>query len=69
VVGFTLPPLYPKGKNARYALDRRLVGPKKSRSRRGDVEKNSQPLMGLESPIIHLAAQRCTTDLSRLLYN
>jgi hypothetical protein len=42
------------------------VGPR-SRSRHGGEEKDSQPLPGLEPPIIQPIAQRCTTELSRLL--
>jgi hypothetical protein len=49
-----------------YPLDRRLSGPQ-SRSGRGGEEKNSQPPPGLEPTIIHLVAQRYTTELSRLL--
>jgi hypothetical protein len=44
-----------------YPLDRRLGGPQ-SRSGRSGEEKNSQPLPGLEPPIIQPLAQ-----LSRLL--
>jgi hypothetical protein len=43
-----------------------LGGPQ-SRSGRGGEEKNSQPLPGLEPPIIQAVAQRCTTELARLL--
>jgi hypothetical protein len=46
-------------------LDRRLGGPQ-SRSGRGDEEKNSQPLPGLEAPIIQPATQRYTTELTLL---
>jgi hypothetical protein len=35
-------------------------------SERGGEEKNSQPLTGLEPPIIQPAAQRYTTELCRL---
>jgi hypothetical protein len=38
------------------------VGPK-NRSGRGDEEENSQPLPGLEPPIIQPVAQRYTTEL------
>jgi hypothetical protein len=38
-----------------------------SRSGRGGEEKNSQPLTGLEPPIIQPLAQRYTTEPSRLL--
>jgi hypothetical protein len=60
VVSFTPRPLYPQGKSPWYALDRRLGGPQ-SRSGRSDVEKNSQPLPGLEPPIIRPVAQRYTS--------
>jgi hypothetical protein len=35
------------------------------RSGYGGKEKNSQPLSGLEPPIIQPAEQRCTAELSR----
>jgi hypothetical protein len=54
------------GNNSWYPLDRRLGEPQ-SRSGRGGEEKNSQPLPGLEPPIIQPVAQSYTTDLSRLL--
>jgi hypothetical protein len=57
VVSFMTLPLYPQGKNLWYPLDRRLGGPQ-SRSGRGGEGKNSQPLPGLESPIIQPVAQR-----------
>jgi hypothetical protein len=47
-------------------MDRRLGGPQ-SRSGHGGEKKNSQPLPGLEPPIIQPLAQRYTTELSRLL--
>jgi hypothetical protein len=56
----------PQGKSFWYPLDRRLGGPQ-SRPGRGGEEKNSQPLLGLEPPIIQPVAQRYTTELSRLL--
>jgi hypothetical protein len=65
VVSFTPRPLYPPGKIPRYPSDRRLVEPQ-SRSERGGEEKNSQPLPGLEPPIIQLVAQRYATELSRV---
>jgi hypothetical protein len=43
--------LYLQGKSPWYQLDRRLGG-HQSRSARGGEEKNSQPLPGLEPPII-----------------
>jgi hypothetical protein len=49
-----------------YSLDRRLGGPQ-SRSERGDEEKNSQPLPGLEPPIIQPVAQHYSTELTRFL--
>jgi hypothetical protein len=55
-----------QGKSPWYLLDRRLGGPQ-SQSGRGGKEKNSQPLPGLEYPIIQPVAQRYTTELSRLL--
>jgi hypothetical protein len=45
-------------------LDRRLGGPQ-GRCVRDDEEKNSQPLPGLEHPIIQPVAQRYITELSR----
>jgi hypothetical protein len=51
VVSFTSRPLYPQGKCPWYPLDRRLGG-LQSLSGRGGEEKNSQPLLGLEPPII-----------------
>jgi drug/metabolite transporter (DMT)-like permease len=44
-------------------LDRRLSEPQ-SRSGSGGEEKNSQPLRGLEPPIIQLVSQGYTTELS-----
>jgi hypothetical protein len=67
VVSFTSRPLYPQGKSPWYPLDRRLGGPQ-SRSGHGGEEKNSQPLSGIELPIIQPVAQRYTTELSRLLF-
>jgi hypothetical protein len=52
-----------QGKSLCYPLDGRLNVPQ-SRSGRGDEEKNSQPLPGLEPPIIQPVAQRYTTELS-----
>jgi hypothetical protein len=51
--------LFPKGMSPPYPLDRRLGGPQ-SRSGWGGEEKNSQPLTGLETPIIQPVAQHCT---------
>jgi hypothetical protein len=66
VVSFTPQPIYHQGKSTWYPLDRRLGEPQ-SRSGRGGEEKHSQPLLGLEPPIIQPVAQRYTTELSRLL--
>jgi hypothetical protein len=63
VVSFRLRPFYPQGKSPWYPLDKRIGGPQ-SQSGRGSEEKNSQPLPGLEPPIILLVAQRYTTELS-----
>jgi hypothetical protein len=49
MVSFTTRPLYLQGKSPSYPLDRRLGVPQ-SRFGRGDEEKNSQPLPGLEPP-------------------
>jgi hypothetical protein len=65
VGSFTLRPLYPEGKNPWYLMVRMLDGPQ-SRSEGGGEEKNSQPLPGLEPPIILPIAQRCAIELSRL---
>jgi hypothetical protein len=47
-------------------LDRRLSRPQ-SRSGRGGEEKNSQPLPGIEPPIVQPVPQRYTTVISRNL--
>jgi hypothetical protein len=47
-------------------LDGRLGGPQ-SRDGRGGEEKNSQPLPGLEHPIIKPVVQQNTSELSRFL--
>jgi hypothetical protein len=65
VASFTPRPLYPQGKSPSYPLARRLGGPQ-SRSGRSDEEKSSQPLPGLEPPIIQSVSQLYTTELSRL---
>jgi hypothetical protein len=62
------PAALPQGKGCRYPLDERLGGPR-SRSGHGGEQKNSQPLSGLEPPIIQPVAQRYTTELSRLLFS
>jgi hypothetical protein len=51
VASFTTRPLYSQGKSPWYPLDRRLGGPQ-SRYKLGGEEKNSQPLLGLETPTI-----------------
>jgi hypothetical protein len=68
VVSFTTWPLYPQGNSPSCPLDRRL-GESQSRSWRGGEEKNSQPLPGLELPIIQPVAQYYTAELSRFLIN
>jgi hypothetical protein len=60
------PSALPQGKNPWYPLYRRLGGPQ-SRSGRGGEEKNFQPLLELEPPIIQPVAQSYTAELSRLL--
>jgi hypothetical protein len=67
VVTFKPQPLYPQGKSLWYPLDRRLDG-LQSRSGHGGEEKNSHPLPLLELPIIQPIAQRCATELTRLLF-
>jgi hypothetical protein len=62
-----LRPLYPQGKSPWYPLDRRLGGLQSS-SGRGDEEKNSQPLPGIEPPIIQPVTQRYTAELSQFLH-
>jgi len=66
VVSLANRPLYPHGKNPPYVLDRRLGG-LQSQSGRSSEEKNSQPLPGLELPVIQPVAQRYTAELSPLL--
>jgi hypothetical protein len=56
----------PLRKNRWYPLDRKLIGPQ-SQSGCGGEEKNSQPLPGLEPPIMQPVVQRRTTELHRLL--
>jgi hypothetical protein len=57
--------LYPQGKSPWHSLVRRMSG-SQSRSGRCGEEKNSQPLLGLEPPIIQPVALRCSTDISWL---
>jgi hypothetical protein len=54
---FTLRPLYPQGKNPCHPMDRRLGEPQ-SRFGHGGEQKNSQPLPGLEPPIVLCEKQR-----------
>jgi hypothetical protein len=61
------PAALPPGKQTLVHIGRRLGGPQ-SRSGCGGEEKNSQPVPGFESPIIQPLAQRCTTELFRLLF-
>jgi hypothetical protein len=60
------PAALPQGKSPWYLLGRSLGGPQ-NRSRRGGETRNSQPVPGLEPPIIQPVAQRCTSELSGLL--
>jgi hypothetical protein len=60
------PAALPQGNSPLYPLDRRLDG-SQSRSGRGGEDKNSQPMPGLEPPIIQPAAQRYTTKLTQTL--
>jgi hypothetical protein len=66
VVSSTPRPLYAQGKSPWYPMDRRLGGPQ-CRSGHGGEEKNSHSLSWLEPLIIQPLAQRCTTELSRLI--
>jgi hypothetical protein len=62
VVSFTTLSFYPQEKNIWYPFDRRRGGTQ-NRSGHGGEEKNSQPLLGLEPPIIQPVAQRYTTEI------
>jgi len=55
-------PLYSQGKRTWYQLDRRL-GELQSRYGHGGEQKNSQPLPGLEHPIIQPVAQSYTENV------
>jgi hypothetical protein len=66
VVSFTPWPVYSQGRKPWYPLDRRLGGPQ-NRSGRGNQEKNSRHLPGLEPLIMQPVAQHYTTELSRFL--
>jgi hypothetical protein len=59
------PAALPPGKELHYPLDRRLGG-SHSHPGRGGEEKNSQPLPGLEPPIIKPLAWRYNIELFRL---
>jgi len=56
VVSLKPRPLYSRGENPWYPLERRLGGTQ-SRSGSCGEEENSQPLPGLEPPIIQLVVQ------------
>jgi hypothetical protein len=58
------PAALPLGKEPLVPIDRRLGS--QSLSGRGGEEKKSQPLPGIELPIIQPVAHRCNTELSRL---
>jgi hypothetical protein len=60
-------PPYTLGKNLLYPFYRRLGG-LQSRSGRGGEEKNSQPIPGLEIPIIQPVVYRHTAELSWLRF-
>jgi hypothetical protein len=62
---FHAPAALPAGR-PRYPLDRRLSGPKSLSGRSGDEEKNSQPLPGLELPIIQPVSHCYATEISWL---
>jgi hypothetical protein len=66
VISFMPQPLCSQGKSMWYPLDRRLGG-LQIQSGCGGEEKNSHPLLGLESLIIQPVAQRYTIKLFRLL--
>jgi hypothetical protein len=61
---FRVPAALTQGKSPWYPLDSRLSG-SQCRSGRGGEERNSQPLPGLETPIIQPVVQRYTTELFR----
>jgi hypothetical protein len=68
VVSFTPQPLYPRGRNCRYPLDRRLGGPQ-NRSRRRGEEKNLVPT-GTRAPTPRPSSPQplaIPTALSRLM--
>jgi hypothetical protein len=49
-----------------HSLSASYLGPQSRSGRSGGEEKNSQPLPGLEPPIIQPVAQHYTTELTRL---
>jgi hypothetical protein len=61
------PAALPQRKSPWYPLDRKLGGPQ-SRSGHGGEEKNSQPTSCLKFRIVQSLDQRCTTELSRLIF-
>jgi hypothetical protein len=67
VVRFTPQPLYYRGKNTRYPLERRLVGPQ-SRSERCGEYKNSQPPPVIEPRSFSPKPVAVPTELPRLLH-
>jgi len=58
VVSFTPRPLYPQGKSPFHPVGRKLGGPQSRSGRGGGEEKNSQPLPGLEPPIIQAVVKQ-----------
>jgi hypothetical protein len=56
----------PPGKEPLVPTGQEVGGGLRSQSGRGGEEKNSEPLSGLEPPLIQVVAQRYTTELSRL---
>jgi hypothetical protein len=56
-----------QGKSPWYPLDRRLGGSQSRSGHSGGEEKISEPLPGLEHPIIQPVAQRCIAEPSQLL--
>jgi len=63
-----VPATLPQGQSRLYPWDRRLCGTH-SRSGHGGEEKNSQPLPGLEPPIIQPVAQRYTEEYTFIYYD
>jgi hypothetical protein len=67
VISFTPRPFYPEVKSPWNPLDKRLAGPQ-SHLDAVVKKKQSQPLPGLEPPIIQPVVQRYTTELSNNIY-